>query len=127
MGPRRPGRAEKDAGPVPRVELPGRSLGSVMHRKRQPDGSGNRRTPWEKKMKRTAQEIAEYVGGELRGDGLAAIESVASLKNAGAADLSYAEEKYQGGIEAAKAGCIIVGSAQFPGRTVIVVKNPKLA
>ncbi|HEY2382942.1 MAG TPA: UDP-3-O-(3-hydroxymyristoyl)glucosamine N-acyltransferase [Terriglobia bacterium] len=78
-------------------------------------------------MKRTAQEIAEYVGGELRGNGQAAVESVASLKNAGQADLSYAEEKYQDGVEATKAGCIIVGSGQFSGKTLILAKNPKLA
>lgn len=78
-------------------------------------------------MKRTAQEIAAHVGGELRGNGSAVIQSVASLKNARAEDLSYAEDKYQGDIEATRAGCVIVGSGQFPGKTVILANNPKVA
>jgi UDP-3-O-[3-hydroxymyristoyl] glucosamine N-acyltransferase len=78
-------------------------------------------------MKRTAQEIAVHVGGELRGNGSTVIESVASLRNARPSDLSYAEEKYQDDVLASRAGCVIVGSGQFPGTTTIVVKNPKLA
>lgn len=78
-------------------------------------------------MKRTAQEIAAHVGGELRGNGLATVESVASLKNAGPEDLSYAEDKYQHEIEGSKAGCVIVRTGEFPGRTVVVAGNPKLA
>jgi UDP-3-O-[3-hydroxymyristoyl] glucosamine N-acyltransferase len=78
-------------------------------------------------MKRTAQEIADYVGGELRGNGLTVIEFVASLKNAGPADLSYAEEKYQDDVAESLAGCVVVGSGQIPGKTVIAAKNPKLA
>jgi UDP-3-O-[3-hydroxymyristoyl] glucosamine N-acyltransferase len=78
-------------------------------------------------MKRTAQEIAAHIGGELRGNGLTVIESVASLKNAGPADLSYAEEKYQDGVAESLAGCVIVGSGQFPGTTLILAGNPKLA
>jgi UDP-3-O-[3-hydroxymyristoyl] glucosamine N-acyltransferase len=78
-------------------------------------------------MKRTAQEIAAHVGGDLRGNGSTVIESVASLKNAGAADLSYAEEKYQDDVAASRAGCVIVSSGQFPSKTIIAAKNPKLA
>jgi UDP-3-O-[3-hydroxymyristoyl] glucosamine N-acyltransferase len=78
-------------------------------------------------MKRTAQEIAAHVGGDLRGNGATVIESVASLKNAGPADLSYAEEKYQDDVAGSLAGCVIVNSGQFPGKTIIAAKNPKLA
>jgi len=78
-------------------------------------------------MKRTAQEIAEYVGGELRGDGAAVLDSVASLKNAGPADLSYAEEKFYDEVARTRAGCVIVRSGEFPSRNVIVARNPKLA
>jgi UDP-3-O-[3-hydroxymyristoyl] glucosamine N-acyltransferase len=78
-------------------------------------------------MKRTAQEIADHVGGELRGNGLTAIASVASLKNAGPEDLSYAEDKYHDDVAKSPAGCIIVSSGEFPSRTVIVARNPKLA
>jgi UDP-3-O-[3-hydroxymyristoyl] glucosamine N-acyltransferase len=77
-------------------------------------------------MKRTAQEIANYIGGELRGSGNVTLTSVASLKNAGAADLSYAEEKFQEEVRNSRAGCVIVSGGDFTGRTVIVVRNPKL-
>jgi len=78
-------------------------------------------------MKRTAQEIAVYVGGELRGDGLTELESIASLKNAGPADLSYAEEKFHDEVPRSRAGCVIVRSGDRQSKTVIIVENPKLA
>ena len=78
-------------------------------------------------MKRTAQEVAEHVGGELHGDGLAVLWSVASLKNAGANDLTYAEEKFHHEVAASAAGCVIVRSGEFPSKTIIVARNPKLA
>src|SRR5438094_6536887 len=78
-------------------------------------------------MKRTAQEIAEYVGGELRGDALTVLDSIASLKNAGPSDLSYAEEKFQNDVGRSRAGCILVRSGEIPSKTIIAVPNPKLA
>jgi UDP-3-O-[3-hydroxymyristoyl] glucosamine N-acyltransferase len=78
-------------------------------------------------MKRTAQEIADYVGGEVRGEAQVVLESVASLKNAGTTDLSYAEEKFHGEVNGSVAGCVIVRSGSWPSRTVIVAENPKLA
>lgn len=77
-------------------------------------------------MKQTALQIAEIVKGSLVGRGDTVLESVASLKNAGPADLSYAEAKYQEDAATSLAGCLLV-SAAMPNRTVIVVKNPKLA
>ena len=47
-------------------------------------------------MKRTAREISELVGGTLHGDASRIIESVASLRHAGATDLTYAEDKFHG-------------------------------
>ncbi len=78
-------------------------------------------------MKQTAQDIAELVDGELRGDGSQILGSVASLRNAGPHDLTYAEDKFHGEVKQSRAGCVIVGSGEFAGRTIIVVKNPKLA
>ena len=78
-------------------------------------------------MKRTVQEIADYVGGEVRGDGLTTIDSIASLKNAGPSDLSYAEEKFYHEIADSGAGCVIVQSEAISARTLIMAKNPKLA
>src|SRR4030095_14930078 len=78
-------------------------------------------------MKRTAQEIARYVNGELRGDSNMLLESVASLKNAGPSDLSYAEERFQDDLMQSGAGGVMVASGEFERRTVILVRNPKLA
>src|SRR6059058_4208611 len=78
-------------------------------------------------MKRTAQEIAEYVGGELRGDSTVLLDSIASLKNAGPTELSYAEEKFHSEVARSRAGCVIVRSGEFPSKTTIAVRNPKLA
>jgi UDP-3-O-[3-hydroxymyristoyl] glucosamine N-acyltransferase len=78
-------------------------------------------------MKRTAQEIADYVTGELRGDGLVELQSVASLKNAGPEDLSYGEEKFHDDVAATQAGCVIVRSGNWSSKTVIITRNPKLA
>jgi UDP-3-O-[3-hydroxymyristoyl] glucosamine N-acyltransferase len=78
-------------------------------------------------MKRTAQELAAYVQGELKGNGDVVLESVASLKNSGPTDLSYADEKFYADAISSAAGCIIVRSGEFPNRTVIIARNPKLA
>jgi UDP-3-O-[3-hydroxymyristoyl] glucosamine N-acyltransferase len=78
-------------------------------------------------MKRTAGEIASFLNGDLKGRGDIVLESVASLKNAGPTDLSYAEEKFHADAEGSNAGCLLVRSGDFPGKAVIVVGNPKLA
>ena len=78
-------------------------------------------------MKRTVQELANYVGGELRGNGIAVLHSVASLKKAGPNDLSYAEEKFETDVNESNAGCVIARSAEWPSKTIIVARNPKLA
>jgi len=78
-------------------------------------------------MKRTAEEIASFVGGELKGNASAVLKSVASLKNAGPDDLSYAEEKFNDDVNATRAGCVIVRSGDFPNKTVVYSKQPKLA
>src|SRR5215831_16846403 len=108
-------------------KLSRRSLGSGMHRAGRTDSARDREISREKRMKRTAKEIADYVGGDLRGDRLTVIDSVASLKNAGPSDLTYAEEKFYPEVAESRAGCVIVQSGKFAAKTVIVAKNPKLA
>jgi UDP-3-O-[3-hydroxymyristoyl] glucosamine N-acyltransferase len=78
-------------------------------------------------VKQSAQEIAALVSGDLRGDGAKVLESVASLKNAGPLDLTYAEERFHDQVHESRAGCVIVSSGNFDGKTIIVVRNPKLA
>ena len=77
-------------------------------------------------MKQTAQQVADIVNGKLSGRPEVILESVASLKNAGPTDLSYAEAKYHADVASSRAGCVIVTDV-VPNRTVIVVKNSKLA
>lgn len=78
-------------------------------------------------MTMTAQDIAALVGGQLQGDPSVALDFVASLKNAGPRDLTYADDKFHAEAAASKAGCIIVASGTFPGQTTIATRNPKLA
>jgi UDP-3-O-[3-hydroxymyristoyl] glucosamine N-acyltransferase len=78
-------------------------------------------------MKRTAQEVADCIGGKLQGDPAVVLDSIASLKNAGPGDLSYADEKFHGEVADSRAGCVIVRSGEFPSKTVVFAGNPKLA
>jgi UDP-3-O-[3-hydroxymyristoyl] glucosamine N-acyltransferase len=78
-------------------------------------------------MKRTTLELAELLGGVLRGRPDVVLETVASLSNATPGDLSYAEEKFHADARQSHAGCILVNSGEFPGQNIIVVSNPKLA
>jgi len=81
-------------------------------------------------MKQTSLQIAGLVQGKLTGPEDIVLESVASLKNAGSADLSYAEAKFQASAAQSRAGCVIVSSVSSevnPNRAFIVAKNPKLA
>ena len=82
-------------------------------------------------MKQTAQQIADLVKGKLMGRGDVVLSSVASLKNAGPQDLSYAEEKFYSEAAQSRAGCILIASAasnsSWSGQSAIAVKNPKLS
>ena len=82
-------------------------------------------------MKMTVQELAEIVGGRVVGDPTTRIERIANLIDADQNEIAYVEDQKL--IDAAvqsKAACLIVkdGLAEkFPERTVIEVRNPKLA
>src|SRR5215510_12344357 len=80
-------------------------------------------------MKITVQEIAEVVNGRVVGDGGTQIERIADLDNAGEGEIAYVEnEKLFAAAVESKASCLIVKEAEkFPDRTLIEVKNPKLA
>jgi UDP-3-O-[3-hydroxymyristoyl] glucosamine N-acyltransferase len=78
-------------------------------------------------MNLTTQQLADFLGGELKGRADVVLKAVASLKNAGSMDLSYAEEKFHEEARSSKAGCLLVKSGEFPGQNVILVPNPKLA
>jgi UDP-3-O-[3-hydroxymyristoyl] glucosamine N-acyltransferase len=74
------------------------------------------------------REIAEFVGGELHGDGEVEITSVADIATAVGGQIAFYEK--QGEIPATDASCIIVPQAEkrpVGSVPVVVVKNPKLA
>ena len=77
-------------------------------------------------MKRV-QEIADLVGGTVHGDAEVKIHTVGSLERAGDGALAYAEGKYVKEIATSGASCVLVPSGDFPGRTVIVVDQPRVA
>ena len=75
------------------------------------------------------EEIARLLNGKLEGDGSREIRGVAALENAGANDLTFAENSRA--LERAShsaAGCILVPEGcVLAGRTTIAVTHPKLA
>jgi UDP-3-O-[3-hydroxymyristoyl] glucosamine N-acyltransferase len=82
-------------------------------------------------MKMTVQELAEIVNGRVVGDGQTRIERIADLDNAGQNEIAYVEIEKLGSLATeSKASCLIVKeglSEKFPARTLIEVRNPKLA
>jgi UDP-3-O-[3-hydroxymyristoyl] glucosamine N-acyltransferase len=78
-------------------------------------------------MAYTAKDVCDFVGGSLQGRADLPLESVASLKNAGPSDLSYAEDKFHAEAAQSRAGCVVLRSGSLPGKTVIHAANPKLA
>jgi UDP-3-O-[3-hydroxymyristoyl] glucosamine N-acyltransferase len=82
-------------------------------------------------MKMTVQELAEIVNGRVVGDGQTRIERIADLDNADQNEIAYVENEKLGSLATeSKASCLIVKeglSEKFPPRTLIEVRNPKLA
>lgn len=76
---------------------------------------------------KTAQQIAEFLGGTLKGDAEQQIHTVGSLERAGDGALAYAEGPFLERVPDATASCVLVPSGDFPGRTVVVVDEPRLA
>lgn len=77
----------------------------------------------------TVQELAEIVSGRVVGDGETQIERIADLDQAREGEIAYVEnEKLFVAAAESKASCLIVKDAgKFSDRTLIEVKNPKLA
>ena len=76
---------------------------------------------------KTVHEIASLVGGTVHGDANTEIHTVGSLERAGAGSLAYAEERYLDTVPGSGASCVLVPSGDFPGKTVIVVEQPRVA
>src|SRR5215216_4231606 len=75
--------------------------------------------------------LAELVNGRVAGDGATVIERIADLEHAGESEIAYVEnESFLANAAESKAACLIVKeglSEKFVDRTLIEVKNPKLA
>ena len=82
-------------------------------------------------MKRSLTEIAEAVGGRVRGDAGVQLSGVAAFETAGAGDLVFVErENFLAQALASKAGAIIAGEFAADAKAskpLLIVRHPKLA
>jgi UDP-3-O-[3-hydroxymyristoyl] glucosamine N-acyltransferase len=80
-------------------------------------------------MKRTAQELADYLGAHLSGDPTAGIAGLASPESATPEDLIYIDSpRFANRAVASGAKCVLsVPGIEFPGKTVLQVPKPKLS
>ena len=76
-------------------------------------------------------QLAEIVAGRVVGDGSTVIERIADLEHAGESEIAYVEnESFLAAAVESKAACLIVSEPfveKLPDRTLIEVRNPKLA
>jgi len=78
----------------------------------------------------TLAELARRVGGEVQGDGAFRVDGVATLEDAGPAEISFfSNKKYRRAFEASRAGAVIVEpDIDVPsGRPVLRARNAYLA
>lgn len=79
-------------------------------------------------MKKTVQELAEFLGGTVIGNGDAVIEDVKGLAEAGRQDITFAVDPYTQYLPQVHAGAVIVEKEVPAGdNTLVVVENPRLA
>jgi UDP-3-O-[3-hydroxymyristoyl] glucosamine N-acyltransferase len=80
-------------------------------------------------MRRTAKELADFLGCALEGDGRAPVSSVAAPASAGATDLIYVETpQHLDRAAASGARCVLISPGHMlEGKTLLRAANPKLA
>jgi UDP-3-O-[3-hydroxymyristoyl] glucosamine N-acyltransferase len=80
-------------------------------------------------MEKTVQELAEYLGGQVRGDGTARISGLGTLDDAGEGKITFlANPRYAAKVATTRASAVILPlGAEGHGRTIIEVANPYLA
>ncbi len=80
-------------------------------------------------MNRTAREVADYLGARLDGDPAAPIAGLAGPETARAEDLIYLDSARHAARAAnAAAKCVLcMADARLPGKTRIIVEQPKFA
>ncbi len=79
-------------------------------------------------LTKTLQELADYLGGVVRGDGLLKVNGLAPLEGAGPDKITFlANPKYASKVADTKAGCVLmVPGGESYGRNVIEIANPYL-
>lgn len=79
--------------------------------------------------KKTLKELAEYVGGTVRGDETQLIDGLAPLESAGQDKITFlANPKYAAKVAETGAGAVLMApGGESYGRNVVEVKNPYLA
>ncbi len=78
---------------------------------------------------KTVKEIAEYLGGELKGNPSVVIKDVSGIENAGEGDITFiAAEKFLNAVKSTSASAVIA-PVDIPecGASLIIVKNPYLS
>ncbi len=77
-------------------------------------------------MKKTLQEIADYVGGRIEGDSSVVIEGLDNIEGAGAHDLTFAVEPHIEEAKHTKAVAVMLppGITGFP-KTSLIVDDPR--
>lgn len=79
-------------------------------------------------MKKTVQDIAEFLGGTVIGNGEKEIVDIKGLAEAGADDVTFAVDPYTEFLPKVHAGAVIVAKEVPCGdNTLILVENPRLA
>jgi UDP-3-O-[3-hydroxymyristoyl] glucosamine N-acyltransferase len=80
-------------------------------------------------MKRTAGELAEYLGAKLEGDAQAVVSGVAGPGDARAGDLIYVDApRNVARAEASAARCVLAQpGTRIVGKTILEIKEPKFA
>ena len=79
-------------------------------------------------MEKTLKELAEYLGGDLRGDGDVRVSGVAGLDEAKHCHISFlANPKYAARVESTGAGAVLLPpGAETHGKNAIFLANPYL-
>ncbi len=80
-------------------------------------------------MNKTLREIADFVGGVVKGDGAVVIGGLSGIKEASAGDLTFlANAKYLPLLEKTRASAVLVSSGVDTGSLpCVVVENPSLS
>ena len=80
-------------------------------------------------MKKTLDEIAAFLGGEVIGDGGIVIEQIRGIDDAGEGDLTFvANPKYVKKLDTTLASAILVAPATVcPGKNLLIVADPYVA